>query len=909
MAFAQTETGRSPLTEGTSFMVAFPQVWAAATEKPLPNPVRIIVAARDTTRVTVRSVDTVGGSFVYKDLIVEAGSSSSVVVPAAFLATSSEVITPTGIEITADRPVTVTTSIAWLGNGERSIHLPTAAWDTSYRSMNFWQDAYGTPGQVKERPAQILIIAAHDRTQVTYIPSIDTEGGDDAPSTAKSQARTVTLDRGETFLIRGKIDGTKTRDGSYDLTGTKITSTKPVAVISGHTKGAIMRFPNVLPPVGAFAADAHFVRNNVHETMTPDVMAGTEFVTVPCRYTPTRRTGQASAEYGIDDDRGDVIRIIALEDNTLVERYLPNQGRWMTERTLQAGQTTYATATEAATVWRTSKPAHCYQFGKSWGFVVPPPVVGTEPDDRTQGHPTVEAGMPMLMSVPPTDRWIDQAVFDNESGMDNFLNVAYRAADSSSIVINGTAITEYPANTRSVIAGTDFGFVRLAMASDRYRIHTTKPGVRFAAWNYGSLDGLQQGRAYGHTLGMDMSRSCNDSLTIAIDGSCGEGSGTITLVGGECARFFDVTSTDAENAEVEIEQPDGPTDRTATFLLRSKLPWQPATAVIRARTASGRYLRSVVRLAADQAPSATERTIDFGELVGGSPKTETVVVINTTADTMRFTPVILHGHPNTDIVDAQRIVLPPGDTTTFLVTATAREEGYSFDTLVGRTDCGREDVITRLRSTYTKPIVNVDFDTTETGTDERTVYLRNRTSGAASMTGSTIAVEAGAADAFILELPKGTPLSTVSWPITIPVGDSLPLHVRLNTNGATGRFRQIHRFAVAGTDTITVILDAMVKDDPTSVHDVDPASGYRITVTPQPANGDATISINGVSDGSLRLSIVDLRGSVLGSETHSVQGTSATLRGSILNGLPPGTYLLRVDQNGRSAMVRVSVTR
>jgi|GEM_PF-2127820 len=244
--------------------------------------------------------------------------------------TSSQSSAGLGIRLTGDQPFSVVTQQSWKGNGETARHLPVEAWGTSYYSMNFYQDRFGTSMDRKHRPSQILIVAAYDGTEVTYTPTVDTEGGIIA-SVGKGTSVTVRLNRAETYLILSKIDTALYRDNTTDLSGTLITSN--------------------LPPTGSFASAAHFVRNNVHDVMYPNSLAGTSFITLPCRYTTTRVVGQGSVEYGIEDDRGDVVRIIGLEDGTIVKTKRQDGSALLTKFNLNKGVTRYEPALEVATYW------------------------------------------------------------------------------------------------------------------------------------------------------------------------------------------------------------------------------------------------------------------------------------------------------------------------------------------------------------------------------------------------------------------------------------------------------------------------------------------------------------------------------------------------------------------------------
>ncbi|RPI67618.1 MAG: hypothetical protein EHM43_07225, partial [Ignavibacteriae bacterium] len=47
--------GKMGLLEGRRYMVAFPQVWASSTEKPLPNPMQLFISSRTKAKVKIET--------------------------------------------------------------------------------------------------------------------------------------------------------------------------------------------------------------------------------------------------------------------------------------------------------------------------------------------------------------------------------------------------------------------------------------------------------------------------------------------------------------------------------------------------------------------------------------------------------------------------------------------------------------------------------------------------------------------------------------------------------------------------------------------------------------------------------------------------------------------------------------
>lgn len=121
--------------------------------------------------------------------------------------------------------------------------------------------------------SEFAVVASEDDTDVTYTPTVDTTAGDTAGT-----AKTVSLDKGQALPVSSTAG---------DLTGTPITSTKPVSVFAGQQCANI-------PSTGYGYCD-HIV-----EQIPPTAAWGKEFLTVPLK----TRT------------KGDTFRMLASEDGT-----------------------------------------------------------------------------------------------------------------------------------------------------------------------------------------------------------------------------------------------------------------------------------------------------------------------------------------------------------------------------------------------------------------------------------------------------------------------------------------------------------------------------------------------------------------------------------------------------------------
>jgi len=687
--FTQNSNNKLNLTEGTRYMVAFPQVQASASEKPLPQPMQLFISSKVKTKVRVQTPAVLNdNSRIDREYTVDANKVTRISIPTTYMSVNSQTKTGYGILVTSTKPISVSTYQAWMGNGELARHIPIESWGKNYYTANMYQDRYGTEGAgYKYRPSQILVIASRDNTVVSYTPTWDTEGGMENPGARKGETQTVTLEKGETYLIKGKIDENFNKEWSTDLSGTLVKANKPIGIISGHVKVAILRYPDELPPTGMYRAEAHFVRNNVHDAMLPVEMSGTEFVTIPSMYTPLRNQGAGSsgAEIGIEDDRGDVVRFIALEDGTKIFRMRSDGTGLASERMLKKGESFLATTLVEPTFWKSDKPVLASQYGKSYAKVLPPIIRKNDPE-TPQGHPTVESGMPMMEYVPSIDRWTNYGVFHSPEGMDNFLNIVFKMEEVGKIKIDGRTLSSALGGAMRPLQGTPYSIIRTPIGSGDHNIESVDPKVRWMAWNYGSLDGLQQGRAYGTPISIDLSIPCDDSLEIESQVICGDVDGKVKLLpeNSTCAQFFTFVIEDEMNYILEADV-DALTDsKVFPFQLKVIDKKKPAYVKVRVITRSGNWIEKEFRYDGIDL-SFDPKDVNFGTQPYDQKVCTTVVVKNLqptsiTIDELKFG---VQGFT----VSPSSLKLGPNESKEIQVCGVINKPGRLTDTLIAKINC------------------------------------------------------------------------------------------------------------------------------------------------------------------------------------------------------------------------------
>lgn len=210
-------------------------------------------------------------------------------------AQESEVVTQKGVIITSDKPISVYVLSAKTFSSDGYLAIPTSVWGRRYMPICYYD--FKESNTRDTWAGGFVVIAKDDDTDVTIL--LRGEGGGIGRTRNGKRIGdrfTINMRRGETYQIMGE----GTTRGEFDLTGSLITSTKPIGLISFHSR-------TMVPNQGNFNG-----RDPLYE-MTPPVSAwGKKYVSVEYLRNGTNNMG-----------KGDYYRIVAAEDGTVVTgRYL-----------------------------------------------------------------------------------------------------------------------------------------------------------------------------------------------------------------------------------------------------------------------------------------------------------------------------------------------------------------------------------------------------------------------------------------------------------------------------------------------------------------------------------------------------------------------------------------------------------
>lgn len=146
--------------------------------------------------------------------------------------TDNEVITEKSFFIQTDDDVTVYAHQQAITSSESMTVLPADALGTEYYIMNYNSDVTWNPftgPSTNSTPSQFAVVARENNTRVTINPSVATARNGTA-------IQEITLNEGEVYLVQSRL--TPDNPG-LDLTGSKVTSDKPIAIFTGHQRAML----------------------------------------------------------------------------------------------------------------------------------------------------------------------------------------------------------------------------------------------------------------------------------------------------------------------------------------------------------------------------------------------------------------------------------------------------------------------------------------------------------------------------------------------------------------------------------------------------------------------------------------------------------------------------------------------
>jgi hypothetical protein len=768
-------SGQGEITDGSEYYIGIPNCWKHPADNVAPGhvPYEAWVSSKVQTTVTLEN-KSLGINISYQ---VQPNKTTVIPLPENLMNSQSEKAMPFGIHLVSNDPISVIVASNWRSTGAIYKALPVEMLGKNYATLNLYQDK-----TEENRPAQILIVATKDETVVRWkLPravKASTELGESS----------VTLRQGETYLIQLKTDDKYHQNIQADLTGTLVTANKPIAVISGHTKGAMARYE------GAFyAMRTDMVRNMQIEMMLPLEIAGTEYMTVP-RIIENRTLNKWP------DDIGDMIRFVAAEDGTVIKQMRQN-GDGLYERNvpLKAGEFFEITNMEDAAYYTSNKPVIVGQYMKAWLQHA-----YEKKGDNPLGH--VSSGAGELINITPTNAWPSYAQFHSPDKNNNYVNITFRTDEANKIKFDGKTLQQYFGSKIKKFQGTDFSYAAKAISDGDHVIE----GGKFAAYAYGNWDAIDyHNYAYGYPVGINFAIKCDDEIKLAGDPQCGNVQGIVNVGPdkSDCAGLLYVRMLvgDSKNYTFSTPKEFVPGDQKTTFTLQVIDPSKPATAVVKAMSRSGKFVVRTYEYTPEQI-IATPLSINFGTLGVNDKLCRMITLSNpgTIPATVRELRIKLK--QKEFVISSSTvfpIIIPAGGSKDVEVCATALEQKSVtvIDTVIAVLGC-YEKPITELKVRTEKPkvyISDINFGKVPVNTERKQdALIRNV---------GTVDVVLTKIDWPVADQARFIRTEGLNFPITLKAGQESSFTAVYNPGSTTGVLDKTHAVFTVNTDEIKIYSD------------------------------------------------------------------------------------------------------
>ncbi|XP_060071250.1 uncharacterized protein LOC132551155 [Ylistrum balloti] len=435
----------APDNRGTEFIIGYMENIAESIN------VELFITTMRTTTVNVRvTAPRYSAAGINSAFSVTAGTVKQLFFHPRIRLSGNE-MSSKAVWITADEEVVIYGVNKETYSCDAFLGLPTDVLGTEYYAITYYPPS---------RQCELLVVGVNDSTTVNirvgdaigsrYI----SWGGTNYYS---GQTLTVTMNRFDTFQLV-----------TYgDLSGTYVSSSKPVSVFSGNRKTNI----------GRGGSSDHLV-----EHLTNVDTWGKRFVTVPV---PLRTVG-------------DYFKFIASESNTQV--------------TISGGYSTSFTLSNAGTVVQKTIPSGAYCL-----VVSDKPILVVQFCLSQQS--SSEKSDPMMMIIPPVEQYGADYTFTTPKyslgSYNNYFMFIVKNSEKSGLRVDGNT---FPSNTvYNTISGTDYVGGYISVSEGSHTVRHTSPISIFGGYLYGQANY----ETYGFTTGMRMAginTICVPTTTVVGDG-------------------------------------------------------------------------------------------------------------------------------------------------------------------------------------------------------------------------------------------------------------------------------------------------------------------------------------------------------------------------------------------------------
>ncbi len=340
-------------TSGREFWLALPPVLSAEREGNASR-FEIHVTSEFETTVTLELAYSVNSRRFTKEVTPEkpaifSSRQNEIQWEDEIFSTEIERVMTKGILVSSDFPINVHVYSSKNQSTDGFHVLPAHVLGTDYMHLGYYNYNSSFLGD-EGRGSGFVIVATEDNTTVEFTLSGRGIGRSHKYKRIGDPATKIVLQRGQVYALRTHVDSSE----SFDISGTRISSDNPIALLSFHSE-------SIVPLASQSVTPSYMV-----EMLPPVSSWGTNFV--------TRRFGNGATE------EGDYFRLLAAEDSTVYKVHVYNEltGEliWQSSSILQrAGdwkefaevdpETSGVALIGGISVWETNKPVLLMQYGIS----------------------------------------------------------------------------------------------------------------------------------------------------------------------------------------------------------------------------------------------------------------------------------------------------------------------------------------------------------------------------------------------------------------------------------------------------------------------------------------------------------------------------------------------------------------
>ena len=393
------------------------------------------------------------------------------------------------LKIESESPVVVYAYMASPFGCAAFTPIPVESWGTEYYAAT-WEGEFvrdiqpagenNFDASVKvPAPAEILVVAAYDNTQVRINPT--------GPLAACANCQTVKLNAGEAYLVQSFVDLGDEVEHQSDIGGSSITANKRIGVVTGNTRIWHESFAD-----GFLGANSY--KDLVAEWIAPVEQHGTEFVFMPTWDDLRQRPNVTPVR------ENEYVRVFATTNKKT------EIGWYNTVGILEPGQSTGIKNGEYsherlgvlsnAIEYTSSDPSQAYQS--------PRPVTefgGTTGSGSFIGARYLSHGGSYMVEMVPREQWVSYSPFkapSYPSGMKHYINIVTDTNNQFNVYYrSGSGGRQLFPFSRGKVPGTDLIWGQIIVNPGLNYIIESDDDGRFGGFVYGQLRGYELYRPGG----------------------------------------------------------------------------------------------------------------------------------------------------------------------------------------------------------------------------------------------------------------------------------------------------------------------------------------------------------------------------------------------------------------------------